>query len=117
MSPVSNRFPTNSCVTGKFAGSLVHLLIDSGLHPFRNWEPKKRSFLQCSAALGTSPIKLVNTYNRIILNNVPLKFSFSLSFGESISHLQGSMSKKKMFLPIANSGPNDNCTYVKPNLS
>ena len=39
VSPLSNRFPTNSCVTGKFSGSLVHLLIESGLHPFRNWEP------------------------------------------------------------------------------
>ena len=60
MSPLSNRLPTNSCLTGKFDGSLVHLLMESGLHPFKNWEPTKLSSCQCSAALGTSPMKLVN---------------------------------------------------------
>ena len=36
VSPLSNRFPIRCCVTGKFGGSLVHLLSASGLQPFMN---------------------------------------------------------------------------------
>ena len=60
VSPLSNRFPTNSCVTGKLGGSFVHLFSESGLQPFRNWEPQKRSSFQYFAAWGTSPTKPVN---------------------------------------------------------
>ena len=62
VSPLSSRLPTNSCVTGKWGGSFVHLMIESGLQPLRNWYPKKRSSFQYFAASGTSPTKPVNAY-------------------------------------------------------
>ena len=51
--PRSNWLPTISSVTGNFFGKLVHLLIISGLDPFRYCLPYQTSSRHCSAAGGT----------------------------------------------------------------
>ena len=54
--PRSSRLLIISSVTGNFSGKCVHLVIISGLHPFRNCLPNQTSFRHWSAAGGIFPI-------------------------------------------------------------